>query len=277
MNKTIRQSLADWFTSVNHNTSEKGNIIANSHRGRILAIDIETAPLVAYCWGLWKQNISYKHIAKHGRTLCFSYRWLDDPNFETKGVWINGVEDIKFAHSLLNEADVVVTYNGTKFDIPVLYSEFLINRITPPSPYINIDLYQTVKKAFRFPSNKMDYVVTRLGYDGKIVHRGMDMWTECMDGNEAAIAEMLEYNIRDVDMLMHLFNSLLPWVTKRIVPMQVGHLCPKCGSDNLRLKGTARGYQRYRCNDCGGWSRENKMVPEMKGRDIIKLHPLNNI
>ena len=79
-------------------------------------------------------------------------------------------------HSLLDEADAVCHYNGTKFDMPTLNKEFLVHRMTPPPPMKQIDLLRVVKSQFRFPSNKLDYVAQRLGLGKKKDHEGHTLW-----------------------------------------------------------------------------------------------------
>ena len=82
----------------------------------------------------------------------------------------------KGIHGLLNDADAVVHYNGTKFDIPTLNKEFLLHSFNPPSPYKQIDLLRVVRSNFRFPSNKLDYVAQRLNLGKKHEHEGHELW-----------------------------------------------------------------------------------------------------
>ena len=134
---------------------------------KILHIDIETAPNKVYAWGLWNQNISINQIVESGYTMCFAAKWHNK-----KGVMFNSIHQsdevamLEELHGLLEEADVVVHYNGTKFDIPTINKEFLINGMEPPEPYHQVDLFRVVKNRFRFPSNKLDYIAQELGYKG---------------------------------------------------------------------------------------------------------------
>src|SRR5690606_41747736 len=79
---------------------------------------------------------------------------------------------VKEAHRLLSAADAVIHFNGQRFDIPHLNREFVEAGLTPPSPYSQIDLLKVVKKNFRFPSNKLDYVTKKLGLDHKVQNGG---------------------------------------------------------------------------------------------------------
>ena len=47
-------------------------------RPRILMIDIETAPIQAYVWGIWDQNVGINQIIEPGYTLCFAAKWVGE-------------------------------------------------------------------------------------------------------------------------------------------------------------------------------------------------------
>ena len=149
---------------------------------KVLFLDIETAPNKVYCWGLWNQNISINQIVEPGYTICFAAKWENSKKIHFHSMQKNGIKRmVKEAHKLLEEADAVVHYNGKKFDIPTLNREFLLAELQPPSGYSEVDLYSAVKKKFRFASNKLDYVSSELGIGNKVQHKGMGLWTDCMD------------------------------------------------------------------------------------------------
>lgn len=162
---------------------------------------------------------------------------------------------------LLDDADAVVHYNGSKFDIPVLHKEFLLRGLGPPSHFHQIDLLKTVRKQFKFESNKLDYVCQRLGLGAKTQHKGMSLWYGCMEGNKASWRIMERYNKQDVRLLRKLYRKLLPWIHNHPnVGMWVDDpkkpTCSNCGSTNVVSKGTqynskAASYQRWSCNSCG--------------------------
>lgn len=238
---------------------------------RILHLDIETAPHRVYAWGLWNQNIGINQIVEPGYTLCFAAQWDDDPeHYYFHSVWDDGFEGmIAAAHELLDEADAVVHFNGKKFDIPTLNREFLLQGLAPPSDYWQIDLYQVVRKTFRFASNKLDYVCKQLGIGAKIENKGMELWDEVMRGVPESCAQMEEYNIHDVELLPLLYRRLLPWIGQHpnmglwqaSQPDQLP-TCTNCGSHNVHQKGyrttQVSVYPRFRCMDCGHWMRGRK-------------------
>jgi hypothetical protein len=63
-----------------------------------------------------------------------------------------------------------------------------------------------------FPSNKLDYVAQKLDVGAKVKHSGFSLWLRCMDGDKKAWKEMKEYQIQDVNLLVDLYDILLPWL-----------------------------------------------------------------
>lgn len=237
---------------------------------KILLLDIETAPNLCHTWGLWQQNVGLPQIVKSGYTLCWAAKWLDDDNIFYDSVNQSSHKGmLKSIHSLLDEADAVVHYNGTKFDIPTLNKEFIKYGFTPPAPYKQIDLLRTARSQFRFASNKLDYVAQFLGLGNKTKHRGHELWTQCMQGDADAWEEMETYNINDVVLLEDVYTVLKPWIKNhpnRNLYSEGEHVCPNCGGSHLQKRGTSYTisgkYQRYQCKGCGGWSRGVKKIAQ---------------
>lgn len=232
---------------------------------KVLLVDIETAPNLAYVWGLFKENIPIQRLVDSGYVLCWSAKWLGEDTILFDSVQRTKPKRmLKKIHTLLNEADIVVHYNGTRFDIPTLNKEFLLHGLTPPAPYKQIDLYSTAKSRFRFVSNKLDYIAQALGLGKKHAHRGFELWVQCMNGDDDAWKEMEEYNKQDVVLLEKVYNTFRPWIRNHpnaglYIASEVD-ACPACGSSDLVRRGyayTASGkFQRYCCSACGHWSRD---------------------
>lgn len=228
---------------------------------KVLEIDIETAPHVAYVWSLWDQNVPIDRLVTPGYTLCFSAKWQHERKAEFYSVWGDGEKGmLDAAWDLLDEADAVIHYNGKKFDIPTLNREFVLKGMIPPSPYQEIDLLSVVRRRFRFASNKLDFVCQQLGLGAKTQHKGMQLWREVMAGVPAAQRTMERYNRRDVKMLGDLYLKLQPWVPQHPnrglwIEDDSKPICRNCGSSNVKRNGTESRfvlrYVRYRCNDCG--------------------------
>ena len=227
---------------------------------KILHLDIETAPNKAYVWGLWGQNISINQIEEPGYTLCWAAKWDHKKQIMFSNLRDEGEDNlIHRIWNLMNEADAIVHYNGNKFDIPVLNWEFALADLPPPDPSHQIDLYRVVKRNFKIPSYKLDYVAQQFGLGQKVHHKGMELWKECMDGDEKAWKEMAKYNKQDVRLLPRLYRKLLPWIKNHpnhaLFVDDTNQMCPNCGSHDIIKKGTettaSQAYQRYRCKSCG--------------------------
>lgn len=230
---------------------------------KILLLDIESAPNTAYVWGLFKQNISISQIVDSSSVLCWAAKWLGDDEVMFDSVQKSGRKRmLKKIHKLLDQADAVIHYNGTRFDIPTLNKEFLETEMPPPASYKQVDLLKTARRMFRFPSNKLDYVARALGLGKKTSHEGFELWVKCMHKDPEAWAKMEEYNKQDVLLLEKVYNRFLPWIPSGLNMglFTEDAVCSKCGSHNLQKRGftvtQVSTYQRYQCQDCGGWSQE---------------------
>jgi predicted PolB exonuclease-like 3'-5' exonuclease/predicted RNA-binding Zn-ribbon protein involved in translation (DUF1610 family) len=234
---------------------------------KILLLDIESSPNTAHVWGLWQQNVSINQLMESSYVLCYAAKWLGEKEVKFDSVHQSRPKTmLKGIHGLLNDADAVVHYNGTKFDIPTLNKEFLLHNFNPPSPYKQIDLLRVVRSNFRFPSNKLDYVAQRLNLGKKHEHEGHELWVKCMNGDKDAWKRMEKYNIQDVVLLESLYGTLLPWIKSHPNHnlFSDDHVCPNCSSSSLQRRGTAISatgtYQRYQCRSCGTWSQSTKSI-----------------
>jgi DNA polymerase elongation subunit (family B) len=171
-------------------------------------------------------------------------------------------EMVGHAHRLLGECDAALHYNGKRFDIPYLNKEFLIEGLGPPVPYANIDLYAVVKKRFRFPSNKLDYVSQEMGFGGKVHHEGHELWVKVLAGDEDAQRRMQEYNEQDVVLLEQMYRQLRPWIPSHpnVALIDGEGSCVVCGSMKLVERESAytamSKYKQFQCLKCGSWQRE---------------------
>lgn len=236
---------------------------------KILAIDIETAPAIAFVWGLWKQNVGLNQIVEDPRVLCFAAKWIGQDGVMFYSEHHDGhLNMVKKAHELMDEADILLHYNGTSFDVPHLQREFLEAGMPPTSGFQEIDLLKTCRKQFRFPSNKLQYVSEHIGLEGKIQNEGFTLWSGCLDGNEKSWEKMKEYNIQDVHLLEEAYEILQPWIPRHpnltlISGESDERTCPRCTAPNALIKRGfhytgASVFQRYQCKKCGGYSRDPK-------------------
>jgi len=245
---------------------------------KILLLDVETGPHRAYVWGLFKQTVAISQIAQAGELLCWAAKWLGEKEMHFAGLGTHSQLDMLHGlHQLMSEADCVVHYNGKKFDIPVVNREFIQAGFQPPAPHRDIDVLETVKRRFRFASNKLDFVSQALGLGSKTKHQGFELWVKCLEKDPKAWATMRKYNEQDVRLLEKLYLKVLPWIDRH--PSQapvVGDVCcPKCGSQNLIAKGFAytqsHKYQRYQCRKCSGWARGHRTILPSRGERMVSV------
>lgn len=232
---------------------------------KILLTDIETAPNKAYVWGLFDQNVAINQLEASSYVLCWAAKWLGDSEMQFGSVRTGGNRRmLRRVHKLLDEADVVVHYNGLKFDIPTLNKEFIKHGFNPPAPYKQVDLLQVCRRAFRFESNKLAYVSAALEIGAKVKNEGFELWVKCMKGDAAAWKRMERYNKGDVRLLEKLYLRLRPWIEKHpnFSAHAAGLCCPKCGSENVHRRGVQvarmQTYNRFQCQVCATWFRGNK-------------------
>jgi predicted RNA-binding Zn-ribbon protein involved in translation (DUF1610 family) len=218
---------------------------------------------------LYDVTLRKENITRPTEMLCFAAKWHGKKKVMYYSLFHDGKEVMleKLWH-LLNECDILITYNGKKFDVPHMNRELLEGGFLPPSPYRNLDLYETVRRVFTFESSSLDFVSKRLEIGAKIEHAGMALWRGCMDGNPECWAKMKSYNMADVRLTEDLYEGIKPWIKVHpSVAFDADGLeivCPACGSNNLVREGFAYTqvgkFQRYTCGECGKWSRDTRRV-----------------
>lgn len=265
-----------------HGRRKKQPLAAN-----VLFLDIETAPLEAYVWGLWKQNVGLKFIKADFTILSFSMAWLNDDkvyHFNTGGKGVDKVRDDRFLCEVLwhalDKADIVVVQNGKSFDIPKINTRMFGYGMGPYSPIKIVDTKLVAKKHFGFSSNALAYMTDRYCTVKKREHEkfpGFELWLAMLRDDPEGWKECRLYNDDDVASMKELYLKMLPWIEghPNVAAYENHHdvACPKCGSKHVVKRGIARTqtqqYQRYQCADCGGWSRGRYTVAPLAKRKSL--------
>lgn len=237
---------------------------------RILFLDCETAPKLAYVWKFWKENVSPKQVVDHGYVMSFSAKWLgSDTLYYGESRKVDDTDIVKCLLDFLDQADVVVAHNAKRFDLPTINTRAIVAGLKPPSPYKVVDTLLVAKKEFRFESNSLEYLAKVMGCTPKMTNRkfpGFELWLECIRNNEEAWKELKVYNCQDVLTLEEVYLKMRPWVSNHPNILVNDYFetldsdaCPKCTSANVRRRGyyytNVSKYQRFQCQDCGGWHR----------------------
>lgn len=246
---------------------------------KILTLDIETQRAVVETFDLWPKFIPIDRVRVPARILCFAGKWHDEDEVGFYSAWDDDDQDaylkmIRAAWDLLDEAHVVVTWNGNRFDLQWFEGEFARLEMGPPSPYKSLDLFAVAKRKFgrSLMSLKLDWSARQWLGDKKVPHGGTDLWHDIRYGSkkEKAAAQklMMDYCIHDTVLTDRLLDRQLPWTGMNFSLYDEDNaertVCPRCESSKLHKRGffytTAYAYQRYRCADCGSWSRGRRSV-----------------
>ena len=239
-------------------------------KARVLILDIESKPLIAYVWDKKPNWIPDQQIIDFGGMMCFAAKWLGESEVFYHSEEEDGYSGmVRAAYKLLDQADIVVTYNGDRYDIKRLNNEFLKMGLTPPSPFRSIDLFKTNRKQFDLPSRKLDYIAGLTGVGNKIEHTGFKLWIDCLAHDPEAWALMRTYNEEDVRLTERLYIKLLPWLTNipHMGMFVTDGACPYCGFDEVQDTGRltrthVQTYKLFQCTNCEGYSRGNKPVKD---------------
>lgn len=270
-----------------HSTAQSGADVRAPVGPRILIIDIETAPIFGAVWGLFNNFVSLDQIKEDWFILSYAAKWVgEDEVIYRDQRSVSPMEDdsvlLREVWELLNEADVVVAHNGRRFDTKKINARFILNGLTPPSPYRINDTLETAKRNFAFTSNKLAYLTEKLTETKKRSHAkfaGYLLWQQCLLGNVEAWDEMRLYNIDDVRSLEELYYVMLPWDDKapnfgNFVDDETP-VCPKCGSTHVELQAkpyrtNVAHYSLFLCTSCHGWSRGRRLLnPLTKRRSLL--------
>jgi uncharacterized protein YprB with RNaseH-like and TPR domain len=218
--------------------------------------------------------------ADFGRILCFGWKWLGEGKAQVRDItqfpkrFAKDCTDdrdlVIFAREVLLQADVIVTWFGTYFDVPYLQTRLLAHGLDPVPPIAHDDGWKIARYALKLHSNRLASVSQFLGIEEKTPILP-EHWTRATAGHRPSIRYVVKHCAQDVEVLEQAYERLRPYCKQPVninLTRDRGYLaqckdscvalCPRCGSDKM----TKRGYglartslrQRYQCQKCGGWS-----------------------
>lgn len=248
----------------------------------IVTLDIETAPNLADVWQFFKANVGLNQLQKDGYIMSCAYKFLDEDYVyyienRTGG---NDKATIEAMVEVLDRADFVVGHFASKFDVPWILGQAAIHGIKPPSPFKVIDTRNEIKKAFFFPSYKLEYLARVFGCAEKDAHKafpGHELWAECLKGNDKAWKEMEEYNIQDVETTEELYLKTRAFYKGHpnfgVYAEGDRPVCPTCGSEHIHFRGYAYSsiskFRRFQCQECGDWGRLPQNEYDKEKRKVL--------
>jgi DNA polymerase elongation subunit (family B) len=238
---------------------------------RVLTLDIETSPHLAYTYDLFDARITPDKIVTPSRVLCWAGKWLGESKVHFYSEYHNDPgEMIQAAWTFLNEADVLITYNGVRFDVPHLMRSFIEEGMPPPSPWIDLDLYLVNRRRYKWASNRLGYITEQLELPTKLQSGVAQLWKKVLEEDDRAWQKFKKYNCQDVVITELLYRTMAPWIKHPHIGLWTGDqsTCPACGSTQLTPTGltyTRTGAWMKSVCECGTWC---KVLANGKTRPI---------
>lgn len=239
----------------------------------IVTIDIERLPRVVFEWSpRHREGWTPEHmVIESSRMVSFAAKPLGGPVIFASEFHHSREKMLETLWHVMDQASVIVSYNGSRFDVPHIDGELRDAGYKVYSPFKQIDLLSSIKRRFAYDYKTMKSVASRWGLsEAKQETGGFDLWRRCYEGDQEAWDQMREYNKQDVRVTEAMFLDNLSWLTGSIpnmglwVPSVDGMVCPACGSNDVVKDGHAvtgvTKYVAYRCGKCGYRSRSNERV-----------------
>ena len=234
---------------------------------KTLIVDIERLP-GRFSSDFWDLN-DFKNRRIHAdlveqwpQTISVAAMWYGEKDFLFHAVWHKGglKKMLAEAYKLYDQADLVVTYNGVKFDNKHLASGWVEQGMGKPSPWRDIDLLKVARQAFGFESKTLDSVCKRLGIEAKNDKYSVEIAQAAVAGDISAQNRLQRYNKNDVKITAQVYEHLLPYIKGHPhVSPNAGldqTICPRCGSKEIKRNGShstgVHRYLKYLCKTCGG-------------------------
>ena len=224
---------------------------------KILTLDIERLPGLARVWDQRTNFIPVRQWTRLPSLLSVSAKWYHKRDIMFRAAWDDPEQMVADVWSWIDEADILYTFNGDRFDIPHLRGAFLTQGLLPPSSYKSVDLFKVARK-FGFESKSLVHLCQRLGLPGKSGYYDAELAEAAMSGDEKAQRKMRTYNNGDVRITEMCADAMRPWISGHPhVSASSGEelTCPNCAGREFERNGTYTAvvfeYAEYRCQSCG--------------------------
>lgn len=171
---------------------------------RVAFLDIETTNLKANIGFMISWSIKYLN----GKVIndIITRKEAIDADRQDKRIIKNLIKVLE------KDVDVIVTYYGSRFDVPFVRTRAMMWEIDFPKfgSKKHIDMYFVVRSKMRLHSNRLAVACRALGIKGKTpLHP--DVWRRAALGYAKELKEVLKHNDEDVKILERLYKRLLPF------------------------------------------------------------------
>jgi len=170
--------------------------------------------------------------ANYGYILCSSIRDRESGTTLTHDTVQSDAEILTAIRDTIESYDYVVTFFGTRFDIPYLNTRLLMNGMQPIGLSRHIDMYYTARHMLKLNSNRMTVVEESLL--GKTIKTRLNgqIWIDaakrfhcaCGEKNERAEAAMeyiKDHCVKDVKSLHDIFDELVRFRNLGATPVRL--------------------------------------------------------
>jgi len=250
---------------------------------KILLLDIETSRMIVGTWRLGKQRLGPDQVIHDWFMFGWSCKWLFSAevmsDFVTAKEALNR-DDKRICKSLwklVNDADIIISHNGNRFDTPKMNSRFLLNGLLPPMPYQTIDTYKIAYKQFGFSSNALNFL-GKIMLNKQKIHTDYQLWIDCENGDQEALDKMEEYCKGDTSLLEDVYIELRGWIKSHpnmaVLMDAQEQCCPNCGGFEFEegdgyYTTPQNKYISVRCKSCGAVNRKKSSEITKEQRKVM--------
>ncbi|MCX8168730.1 MAG: ribonuclease H-like domain-containing protein [Candidatus Methanomethylicia archaeon] len=115
--------------------------------------------------------------------------------------------------NLLSNVNVIITWNGENFDIPMLISRALVHEINPAEivKKEHIDLYKYAKRLLKLSDYSLDSVAKYVNIPKKVELKGKDMppyYMKAISGDQNALKMIIEHCYDDLQALKLIYEKM---------------------------------------------------------------------
>tara|TARA_R110000850_G_scaffold1714_11_gene9213 strand:+ start:5091 stop:6056 length:966 start_codon:yes stop_codon:yes gene_type:complete len=267
--ETEGRKVRNWLNPALHSAPDENT------PPKVLIYDIETTLLLAEVWRAGKMNYLHaSNVRGHTEIITIAYKWLGDNEVKTLR-WDNKTKSdkklVKDFLKIYNTADAVVGVNNKSFDDKLIHTRAAFYRMFVNTLVKSIDIQRQARSIFRMDSYSMKYMAEYFGLTHKLSHAGIQMWRDIQWGtkkkSEAALTEMIDYNIGDIVTTEELFYVIQLYAKHQIhFGVMLGKAkwtCPDTGSSNVKLFNTT-------------WTAAGSVKRVMKSKSTKRLYTISN-
>lgn len=207
-----------------------------------------------------------------GFVFCIGYKWLGEKKTHLISIrdypaFNRDITDdravLKAFAKVMEEADLMVTHYGQRFDYPFLNTRCMIHGMKPMPSVPHVDTWRIAKYKLALHSNRLDTLSRVIPVSGvRELKTPLEapQWMKGRAGHVPSIRYIEAHCRADVRVLEDVYVKIRPFSSNlpNLAKHQDGVFgCPACGSEKVHARGyhlTAHGKRRrYQCQGCGQW------------------------